>query len=131
MVVENPNEPWFNWAGNQGVTPYRHCHPQTLQDLITIVQQAEAVGKHVRAVGSSWSFTDVALTDDFLVETDQLANVLTAVLDGALNATGAALQLVHVEAGIKLFALCEFLDSNNLALRTMGGSDGQSIAGVL
>jgi hypothetical protein len=131
MLVENPDEPWSNWAGNQGLTPYMHCHPQTLQDLITIVRQAEDGGKRVRAVGSSWSFTDVAITNDYLVETDQLNNVLTTVLGAALNARGAALQLVHVEAGIKVSDLCNFLDSQNLALKTMGGSDGQSVAGIL
>lgn len=131
MVTESPNEPWSNWAGNQAVTPYMHCHPQTLEDLITIVQQAEGLGKRVRAVGSSWSFTDVAVTDDFLVETNQLNNVLTTVLGTALNARGADLQLVHVEAGIKVLDLCNYLDSQNLALKTMGGSDGQTLAGIL
>jgi FAD/FMN-containing dehydrogenase len=131
MLVENPNEPWSNWAGNEAITPYMHCHAQTLQDLITIVQQAEGLGKRVRAVGSSWSFTDVAITDDFLVETDQLSNVLNTVLSTALNPRGASLQLVHVEAGMKVLALCDFLDSQNLALKTMGGSDGQSVAGIL
>lgn len=130
-MVESPNEPWSNWAGNEALTPYMHCHPQTLQDLITVVNQAEALGRHVRAVGSSWSFTDIAVTNDFLVETDQLNNVLSTVVPTALNAAGRGLQLVHVEAGIKVWALCNYLDSQQLALKTMGGSDGQSLAGVL
>jgi len=48
-----------------------------------------------------------------------------------LNSTGAAQQLIHVEAGMKVRDLCAILDSKNLALNTMGGSDGQSIVGIL
>jgi hypothetical protein len=99
--------------------------------LITIVEQAEGLGRRVRAVGSHWSFTDIAITEDFLVETDQLNAVLTSVLGSALNPRGAGLQLVHVEAGIKVRDLCNYLDSQNLALKTMGGSDGQSLVGIL
>jgi FAD/FMN-containing dehydrogenase len=131
MADELVNEPWSNWAGNQALTPYRHCHPQSLQDLIMIVQEAEGVGKRVRAVGSSWSFSDVAMTSDYLVETNQMKNVLTTVLSSALNATGAGRRLVHVEAGIKVKDLCDYLDKHGLALTTMGGSDGQSLAGIL
>jgi hypothetical protein len=131
MLTENPNEPWSNWASTQALTPYRHCHPQTPQDLVTVVRDAEAAGKRVRAVGSSWSFPDIAVTGDYLVETDQLNHILTMIVPGALNPTGRALHLVHVEAGIKVVDLCSILDSMGLALSTMGGADGQSVAGIL
>jgi FAD/FMN-containing dehydrogenase len=71
-----------------------------MQDLITIVQEAEGLGKRVRAVGSSWSFTDIAVTGDYLVETKQLNNVLTTVIGTALNATASGRQFVHVEVGM-------------------------------
>ena len=79
------------------------------------------------AVGSSWSFSDIAESPDYLVETDQLTRVLSTIVPGALNAAGRALKLVHVEAGIKVMDLCSVLDSMGLALSTMGGSDGQSL----
>jgi FAD binding domain len=131
VVTEYPNEPWSNWAGNITLTPFRHCHPRSRQDLVEIVQQAETLGRRVRAGGSHWSFTDIAITEDFIVETDQLNNMLQDVIGTALNAQGTALQLVHIEAGIKVADLCSLLDSMNLALSTMGGSDGQSLAGIL
>jgi FAD/FMN-containing dehydrogenase len=102
-----------------------------MQDLITIVQEAEGLGKRVRAVGSSWSFTDIAVTGDYLVETKQLNNVLTTVIGTALNATASGRQFVHVEVGMLVRDLCDYLDKHNLALTTMGGSDGQTIAGIL
>jgi FAD/FMN-containing dehydrogenase len=131
MVQENQNEPWSNWAGNLALTPFRHCHPRNLQDLVTIVQEAESLGKRVRAVGSSWSFTDITITPDYLVDTDQLNNILATVVDAALNASVAGRQFVHVESGCKVRDLCDYLDKHNLALTTMGGSDGQSVLGIL
>jgi len=131
VVDESANEQWTNWAGNQSLTPYRHCHPRSLEDLIAIVQEAELNGKRVRAVGSSWSFSDIAMTGDYLVETNEISSVLTTVLSSALNARAAGRQLVQVEAGIKVRDLCNYLDTQGLALTTMGGSDGQSLAGIL
>jgi FAD/FMN-containing dehydrogenase len=48
-----------------------------------------------------------------------------------LNALGVAMRLIHVESGIKLYELNDLLDKLGLALITMGGSSGQSLAGVL
>ena len=38
---------------------------------------------------------------------------------------------MHVEAGIKLYALNDLLDRRSLALKTLGGSSGQSLAGAV
>ena len=108
-----------------------NLRPDSLEELVEIVQEAGRLGRGVRAVGSSWSNSDVAVTPDYVVETDRLNRVLTDVLDSSLSPLGAGLKLVHVEAGIKLYELNEFLDGRRLALRTMGGSSGQSLAGVV
>jgi hypothetical protein len=53
----------------------------------------------VRAVGTSWSNSDVGASPDYVVETDRLQSVLTDVLGNCLNAQGSALRLImHVEA---------------------------------
>ena len=63
---------WRNHAGNQGVDPLRIVRPRTLDEVVALVQEAEAAGATVRAVGSGHSWSDVALTTGFLVETHAL-----------------------------------------------------------
>jgi hypothetical protein len=129
------NEPWINWPENHGpIAVAGRCRPGSLHELVTIVKEAEQRGRRVRAVGSTWSNSDVAVTSDYLVETDQLDSVVTDVLSasqGILNNRASGLHLVHVEAGIKLYNLNTLLDARNLAMKTLGGSTGQSLAGAL
>ncbi len=131
--LENANTgPWVNWPANVRTNPVGRLRPDSLEELVNIVQEAERLGQPVRAVGSSWSNSDVAATTGFVVETDRLCAVLTDVLSATLNTTGRALQLVHVEAGIKLENLVAWLfDARNCELKTLGGSTGQSLAGAV
>ncbi len=144
MGTESTNEPWSNWAGNQPATrpagiviPLLHCHPTSLGDLVNYVRQAESRSKRVRAVGSSWSFSDVGLSMDYLIETNQLNQILPDLTaTRILSALGADIiasghYLIHVEAGIKVSDLMTILDQNGQAPITMGGSDGQTLAGVI
>jgi hypothetical protein len=48
----------------------------------------------------------------------------------ALN-PGATRNLVHIQAGISIRALYQYVDSRGFALETMGGSSGQTIAGAI
>lgn len=122
---------WTNWAANLSVTPVAHCWPKNLADVVGFVQLAEQQGKHVHAVGSSWSFTDIAMTPDYLVETSSLNHVLTTVNPAALNNAASGRKLLHVEAGIKLSDLMAILDAKTWAVPTLGGADGQTLAGAL
>ena len=123
--------PWLNWPTNHATNPIGLVWPDSLDELVNIVQEAGRLGREVRAVGSSWSNSDVAVTSGYVVETNRLNRVLADVLTTSLNARGAAMKLMHVEAGIKLYELNDILDKMGLALITMGGSSGQSLAGVL
>jgi hypothetical protein len=147
-VDNTTTQPWTNLAMNWQVPsvpngspiaptpPYgslgAHCRPESLDELVDIVKEAERVGRRVRAVGSSWSNSDVAMTPDFLVETHGLC----AELAGVLGADPAVLtvprgNLVHVEAGITVGELVRRLDQRGLALPVLGGSSGQTLAGVM
>src|SRR5207302_10750967 len=57
-----------------------HAWPDSLDELANVVQEAERLGAGVRAVGSSWSNSDVAVAPAYVVETDKLNGVLTNVL---------------------------------------------------
>ena len=67
---------WKNHLGNQSIDPLRLCTPETLGDVVALVQEAERSGCTVRAVGSGHSWSDVALTPGFLLDTSRLSRPL-------------------------------------------------------
>jgi hypothetical protein len=131
---------WHNWAGNRNTKPIQgHCYPTCLDELVAIVRSASKQGKRARAVGSSWSFSDIAVTGGYVIETNRLTRVLSTVLPTALWGSATSIvpnapfshHFVHVEAGIQLEALMGFLDANMMAPATMGGASGQTLGGVI
>lgn len=141
------HDPWHNWANNRQTDLQGHCRPQCLEELVAIVKTATRQNKRVRAVGSSWSFSDIGMTPGYIVETSRLDRFLGTVLPNAIAtdrtstfpdprgpAPPAANLFVHVEAGIQLQKLLEWLDVQEpqaLAPATMGGAAGQTLAGVI
>ncbi len=112
-----------------------------LSSLVEAVVEASTNDQEVHAVGSGWSFEDCARADGVMVSLENLNWQLLDVVNannGALTDDAAAKQdvwsstrLVHYEAGIRIFDLCESLDTQGLAMPTLGGSNGQSLAGAL
>jgi hypothetical protein len=130
--IENASvKNWVNWPSNHVRNGATVARPDNLEELVNVVSAAENNGQGVRAVGSSWSNSDVAVSPGWVIETDKLDGLLTEVTSDCLNSSATGRNLVHVEAGIKLWELNAILDSKGLALHTMGGSSGQSVAGVL
>jgi FAD/FMN-containing dehydrogenase len=134
--------PWVNWSGDiQIERPERHYYPTSREHLVAIIRDAEEAGRSVRASGSHWAFTDVAVAD-WLVETDRLDETITDVLPSALDTSPSirSRHLAHVEAGITIRDLNLRLDGKDpthpgvqsrLALATMGGASGQTILGAI
>lgn len=117
--------------------------PTKVTQLVAIVEEAENAAGVVKAIGSGWTFPDAAISAEVTVaiNTDSLKTILSGtdetsmaqLIPFALNATSLLKKkyFVHVEAGIKIHALnCE-LDSRGLAMDTLGGSNGQSLAGAI
>ena len=121
---------WQDCIGQRQAQPLRVYHPTALDDLRSIVRQAVSANCRVKAVGSGHSFTDVAVTRDFLVETHGLDRVLNLEAD-LLRPDAEPETLFATEAGITVAALNEALWSAGLGLVNMGGFDGQTIAGVI
>jgi hypothetical protein len=134
---------WSNWAGNQRHRPPLTCRPSTLRELVAIVTRAEADRQRVKAVGSSMSYTEAAVSSNVgvLVETTGLQRLLNGrsptstnnIVPFALNAAARARadRLVHVEGGIKLHALNCLLEARGLSMPTLGGAFTQSIVGAI
>jgi hypothetical protein len=131
--VENRRDRrWENWPTTFGKSPPPGVlRPDSLEELVTVVRQAERSGLGVRAVGTGWSSSDVAVSPGYVVETDLLGSVLTNVTTTSLNAEGAAMRLLHVEGGMKLDRLVATLRSLGWEMKTLGGSTGQSVAGAI
>src|SRR5690349_6583631 len=103
---------WSNWAGDVVVErPERRYYPSTRRELIAIVGDAE--GQHppqrVHASGSHWSFSDIAVSPNWFVETRELRATLYDVIPAALTAearqdllnqdpAGPVYSYYHVEA---------------------------------
>jgi hypothetical protein len=94
------------------------------------VRRAEGEDTTVRAVGAGHAWSDVALTDGYLVLPDRLGGLLE-LDDGTLRADAQATPLARVLGGTHLRDLNAALDAAGLALPQMGGYDAQTIAGVV
>ena len=132
--------------------------PSNVREVVAGVQTAESVGGFLKAIGSQWSYSDVAVDDTttHVMNTEMLKALLshsgtskrrpvphqfpfTAVIPFALKDTLQPRQryYVHVEAGIKIWSLNCILDSmrdlfgRGLAMPTLGGDNGQSLAGAI
>jgi L-gulono-1,4-lactone dehydrogenase len=122
---------WHNHSRDQSCRPRRIEHPATTEELVELVHEAEHDGVGVRAVGAGHAWSDVALTDGLLLETDAMSGLLEPD-DGTLRAGALdGRDLVRVRAGTRVRELNALLDTRGLGLRNMGGYDAQSIAGVV
>jgi FAD binding domain len=123
------NVPWINYPRTQWSTPHSVCSPELLSDVVAIVRDAEAAGRRVHAVGSGWSFSDCAVTDDYLIDTTGLNRELQTVQRALRRSVKEP--MYHVEAGMTIRELYGSLDRRGLALKTMGGASGQTVAGAI
>ncbi len=123
------NVPWSNYPLTETVTPYRTCTPSNVTDIVAIIREAEAAGKHVHAFGSKWSFSDCAITTDYMIDCGELVGAVQTVQKALLP--GQSQLLFHVEAGATIEDLYTALGAQGLALITMGGASGQTIGGAI
>ncbi len=120
---------WRNHLGNQRIDPLRIYAPRSIAEVQSIVRLARERGVTVRAVGSGHSWSDVALTEGFLLEPAGLARVPAPEPD-FVRPEWAGRRLVRAEGGARLKELNAWLDRNGLGLENMGGYDHQTVAGV-
>lgn len=96
-----------------------------------LIGEAQAGGKTLRALGGCWSFSEIAATDGWLVNTlnlNFLFNISEASIDQ--NYKGDKNQLLFAQCGVSVQELNRYLEGNQKALRTSGASNGQTIVGA-
>lgn len=121
---------WKNHAGNQRCDPAEVVHPQTLENLVDLVNRAERERQTIRAAGARHAWSDIAMSDGIMVEPDGLSSVERAD-SKELRAGADGEHLVWVGSGTHLHRLNPALEKMGLALINMGGYDAQTIAGVI
>jgi FAD binding domain-containing protein/D-arabinono-1,4-lactone oxidase len=130
MSDTHARKEWSNCIGNQKAFPLNIFRPTTLVEVVAIVKRAESENRKVRAVGSGHSFSDIALTDDFLIDTHGLKKVLRLDTE-TLKAGVQTSTLVEVECGITIADVNDRLDEMGLALINMGAHTAQTVVGAL
>jgi FAD/FMN-containing dehydrogenase len=141
---------WSNWSEDVEFRASEYFEPSHsapdvndgLQQLVHVVGRATAERHPLHAIGAGWSFEDVAASDEWVVSLRCLDRVLPYVTGPGGDAltddwrqrqsdSKSATRLIHVEAGVRIATLCEQLDAQGLAMPTLGGANGQVLAGVV
>jgi hypothetical protein len=133
LACPEPRTPgvWNNAVDSlTDVRPELLAYPSSASTVIQLVKAAESRKQRVRMTGSGHSFSDVAVTDEVLLQPNRLS--LPLELERAeLKAEHAGdRHLVRVQGGMTIRALNTWLDAKGLALTNLGGYDGQTITGV-
>jgi hypothetical protein len=140
------NQPFTNWPQNIHFTAPLYFKPRSRSEISNAILQAEAQEHHVRAVGSSWSFSDAVCPSDStsvpptvtplqpgaMIDISQLTASLQVGLVQILAPGVDPTHLTHVEAGITISNLNILLDfqPGRQAIPS-GGGRGQTLGGYL
>lgn len=142
-----------NWARALTFTAAKSFRPSTRGEIVEIIRQAEVDGQRVKWTGSIWTFMGLSVSNDVVIESDDITGVIdrTLILNRLTLADESLREsLVQIKGGTKVFNVHRLLhglaaavnggggdevslscDSTRRALPTLGGSGGQSIAGVM
>lgn len=143
-----------NWARALTFTAAKAFRPSTRGEIVEIIRQAEEAGQRVKWTGSLWSFMGNFVSTAVEVQSDLITGVIpgTLILD-RLTLADPSLggNLVHIKGGTKVYNVNRILQGLSelppgttgdhpgetdlpcagAGLLTLGGSGGQSIAGVM
>jgi hypothetical protein len=107
----------------------------TTGELQAIIAECLRDGMTLRARGSLWSLSPVAVTDGRLIDTKALRQAFS--LPGALvepgysAAGGESDKLRFIECGNSIDAVNRYLFGDRLSLKASGSNNGQTLAGAL
>src|SRR5689334_1448485 len=109
---------FINWSSRVQGSVGAFFTPNSLADLVNVVQMASSQGHKLHVVGSGWAFEDIAFSPDWMISLDNLKKPIKEVIGFALNDKWETMQktgpsfLFHVEAGAKV------ADANDLLAST-------------
>ena len=127
-TIISKEESFTNWFGNCSVKPKEIDYPESLEDIIALVQRASGSKRRIRMTGSGHSASDIMITNDILLFPNELEGLLP--LDHNSLKDKKDLNMVRVLSGTTVRTLNRILDEKQLAIGILGGFDGQTIAGL-
>jgi len=110
---------WQNWGRSESVTPVERRRPTSVDEVSAIVRSARERGLRVKPVGTSHSFSGIAVAPGIQLDMSGLTGVVAS--DG---------HNVTLGAGTVLHDLPPLLGPLGLALQNMGDIDVQTISGA-
>ena len=100
--------------------------------LRAIIDDAQGSGRRVRAVGSRWSLSPVAVCPDVMINTAPLNfHRVGLPADHVSSAAVDPSHLVFAQCGTSVLELSATLEPCGLSLPTSGASNGQTICGAI
>jgi hypothetical protein len=117
---------------DRGEKPPFETYNDATRALQGIIKACVQDGKSLRAHGSLWSLSTVAVTDSRLIDTTALRlafEVPSGLADPAYP--GDAGKLRFVECGNSVAALNDYLFASGLSIKGCGSNNGQTIAGAI
>ncbi|OBG47655.1 FAD-linked oxidoreductase [Mycolicibacterium fortuitum] len=113
---------WANWGRSQSARPAQVIRPGTAEEVSKAVIGATAAGHRLKAVGSSHSFSGIAVAPDIQLDLSHLSGIISV---------DTHRRRVKVGGGTRLWALSRLLAPYGLALENMGDIDRQTISGAI
>ena len=132
QAYEQTLEGEYAFSIDRGAKPPFETYNDATRELQGIIQTCVQDGKSLRAHGSLWSLSTVAVTDGRLIDTTalRLAFEVPADLTNPVY-TGDATKLRLIECGNSVAALNDYLFASSLSIKGYGSNNGQTIAGAL
>ncbi len=128
----------FKVRNNSTITKGTDRYLATTKNLQWLIGHAIDNNIRLRAMGSGWSFSKVAVSEGGIVDTKSLRLNFsvnkTNVNDQYLNKGGLAEDLFFVQCGVSMLQLNSKLEKEkrpNRSIKASGASNGQTVAGAL
>ncbi|OQR97809.1 L-gulonolactone oxidase [Achlya hypogyna] len=119
--LESDEAVFTNWSATHSCHPTKVYHPESLQELVSIVAHHHAQKKKLRCMGSGVSPNGLGFSD---------ASILTMSAFDRILEIDVAKKQVTVESGVVVGDLLTHLRSHGLTLQNVASIREQSIAGV-
>jgi FAD-linked oxidoreductase len=113
---------WRNWGRNFECRPAVVHAPASIDELCAIVRTAAQEGKRVRPVGSGYSYTRLAQTDDVMVSLDRWTGVERIEREQ---------QVAVIRSGTTLDRIERELAAAGFAFENLGDINRQTLAGAI
>jgi hypothetical protein len=132
LAFEQAVEGEYVFGVDRDSKPPLETYNSATAELQGIIKACVQEGKSLRAHGSLWSLSTVAVTNGRLIDNTalRLAFEVPSDLPDPLY-PGDAARLRFVECGNSVAALNDYLFSNGLSIKGCGSNNGQTIAGAI